>query len=178
MRYVAEAPLRAVTAYLRRLIAEKARIVGNEDRNQEVNSRLMALERALQSRIDRDNESHADDSEQSAAVAHPSSVPIADQSVDSGTATSFGNSEPVTYVVNIRSKKVHLLSFAPLGVPVSEHHCKCGWEFSNSRYLFQQNLDDVFWNDICDTCLPSKRASLMEVQAPGLSDLSDSSDSS
>ena len=176
MRYVAEAPLRAVTADLRRLIAEKARIVGDEGRNREVNSRLMAIERLLQSGEVRDNEKQAVELVQPDASSQP--LPIADEGVEHMADTSHEVPAPATYVVNIRSKKVHLLSFSPLGVPVSEHHCKCGWKFSGSRYMFVQSIDQVFWNDICDTCLPNKRASLMEEQAPGLSDISDSSDSS
>jgi len=145
LRYVAEAPLAAITDNMKTLLRDKLG-QGSEQPGRD----QQQISEATQSDVQNDILDRLRELE--AKVA--SRVPIADEIQELPKPDAV-----LKMVVNDKSRKIH--QFVVRADAHTGRTC-CGWKFDPSQHSTMDELPDgVLWHEVCDWCMPDRRTELL-----------------
>ena len=145
-RYVAEAPLRAITDDIKRTLSAA---VSSSDGSKEVtklSERFCKVELLC--------------AQLAEAVQRREVLPISDAPV--GVRSTVA---PRQFVINTRSSKVHEV-WVDDGDP-DESRTVCSWRFRKSDFEIVSEVPDTVWVNLCEKCLTKERTELMLQQGYG-----------
>ena len=144
-RYVADAPLKVITADVRRLLLKACSTSSTSSQADDTFSdRLKTLERSLASLVDQ------------AAASDVATLPALRDTAPSATQAICDLPVSPEYVSNDASLKVHEVWFRDDDPSVAR--ARCGWKYRTSAHTFSRNIAMVAWFNMCDRCLRSERA--------------------
>ena len=144
-RYVADAPLKVITADVRRLLLKACSTASTSSQSDDnISDRLKTLERSLASLADQ------------AAASDVATMPALTDTAPAATQAICDVQESPEYVSNDATLKIHEVWFRDADPSVAR--ARCGWKYRTSAHTFTRNIAMVAWFNMCDRCLRSERA--------------------